>query len=82
VSNSGPVHAAAIASLHSATQTVLSIRVSTHTTQGKPSDKAIPLGSSGILVTCEAGREFKAFDEVVRLLEEVRGLMNEWTECV
>lgn len=40
--------------------------------QGRPSDKAIPLGATGLLVTCDSGREYKAFDEMMRLLEEVR----------
>lgn len=37
------------------------------------SDKAIPIGSVGLLVTCDSGREYKAYDEMMRLLEEVRG---------
>lgn len=30
----------------------------------------------GLLVTCDSGREYKAFDETIRLLEEVRGLVG------
>lgn len=36
----------------------------------KGSGQAIPHGSRGILVTCDNGREMKAFYEVVQLLEE------------
>ncbi|KXZ41337.1 hypothetical protein GPECTOR_536g540 [Gonium pectorale] len=31
---------------------------------------AVPLGTTGILVTCDAGREFKAGNEAVALIEE------------
>jgi len=53
--------------------------------QGRPSDKAIPVGATGLLVTCDSGREFKAYDEMMRLLEEVRGEGGEvqwWGEGV
>eukprot|EP00877_Chromochloris_zofingiensis_P003690 jgi/Chrzof1/13321/Cz07g28250.t1 len=34
------------------------------------SDKAIPMGSVGILVTCDSGRERRALEEVTTLLDE------------
>lgn len=39
---------------------------------GPFSDKAVPLGSTGIVVTCDQGREIRAAEEVIRLIEEVR----------
>lgn len=38
------------------------------------SDKAVPLGSVGIVVTCDQGRERRAADEVTALIEEVCAL--------